>query len=134
MMKCNIPSERLAAVAFGLMAVLIVSVFALMATMGNNNNNNSAGSALQSSISSNSNCGLVRSGVTGDSPTAFLEGVGYNKLRSAVIQLYHASDPETTDIDDQFDDALVAMSLVERDGHPVPIDGVDGLYVGSVGE
>jgi len=130
-MKCTIPSERLAAVAFGLMALLIVSVFALMATVGNN----SAGSALQSSISNNSNCGLARSsGINSNSPTAFLEGVGYNKLRSAVIHLYHASDPETTDIDDQFEEALAAMSLVERDGHPVPIDGVDGLYVGSIGE
>lgn len=49
--------------------------------------------------------------------------------------MYHASaHPEETDLEDQFDDALEAMWYVEYDGEPVPIDGVDGLYVGSVGE
>ena len=63
----------------------------------------------------------------------FLEGVSYSQLRSAVVGLYHASDPETTDIEEQFDEALEAMSKIESDGQPVPINGITGLYVGSIG-
>jgi hypothetical protein len=64
----------------------------------------------------------------------FLDGVTYSQLRSGIVARYHASDPETDDIDDQFDDALSAMKLMEQDGLPVPIHGVDGLYIGSFGK
>jgi hypothetical protein len=98
------------------------------------NHHRAVNHALRSTVNiisnSSSNCSSDSS-----SPTALLEGVSYEQLRTAVIEMYHASShPEETDLEDQFDDALEAMWYVEYDGEPVPIDGVDGLYVGSVGE
>jgi hypothetical protein len=66
--------------------------------------------------------------------STFLDNVSYSQLRDAVIERYYASRPETTGKDDQFEDALNAMWMVEDDGDPIPIQGVDGLYVGSAGK
>lgn len=63
-----------------------------------------------------------------------LANVSYSQLQEAVITEYFASHPDETDIEVQFDDALGAMQMVEIDGKPVPINSVDGLYVGSIGK
>ena len=65
--------------------------------------------------------------------SAFLANVSYSQLRQAIIELYHAHDPETTDESEQFYEANRAMKKVEKDGLPIPISDVDGLYVGSIG-
>ena len=65
---------------------------------------------------------------------SFLENVSYSQLISAVTKVYEASNPATTDAWERFKDALEAMQLIEEDGIPAPIAGVDGLYVGSVGK
>lgn len=64
-----------------------------------------------------------------------LDGVTYSQLRRAVINKYHASDPETHDLKEEFMESLNAFHLVEKDGLPTPINGVqgEGLYVGSIG-
>lgn len=63
-----------------------------------------------------------------------LENVSYSELRAAVITKYFASHPDETDKEQMFDDALMAMKLVETDGTPIPMEGIDGLYVGSIGK
>ena len=68
-----------------------------------------------------------------DHNTLHLEHVSYSQLRDAVIDEYFASHDDVTNKDRQFEDALKAMKMIEKDGEPVPIDGMDGLYVGSVG-
>ncbi|KAG7344604.1 dual specificity phosphatase [Nitzschia inconspicua] len=126
-MRLTISSERLATMAAASLAVSLLGLFGYLAATTSGSNNSTSSNLLTATTTSN--CVRAR----GESPSSFLEGVGYSKLRAAVIELYYASDPETTDLEEQFDDALMAMELVERDGHPVPIDGVDGLYVGSIG-
>jgi hypothetical protein len=65
---------------------------------------------------------------------SFLENISYSQLRGEVVDMYYASDDQTDDVYEQFDAALTAMEQVEEDGEPVPIDGVNGLFVGSIGK
>ncbi|KAL3899486.1 MAG: hypothetical protein SGARI_006447 [Bacillariaceae sp.] len=62
-----------------------------------------------------------------------LDNVSYSQLRGAIVERYFASHDDVTNKDKQLGDALKAMKMVEKDGEPVPIDGMDGLYVGSIG-
>lgn len=64
-----------------------------------------------------------------------LEGVMYTQLQLAVINKYPAINPETNNLKEQFMKSLEAMSLLEKDGYPIPIHGEagKGLYVGSIG-
>ncbi|KAG7370494.1 dual specificity phosphatase [Nitzschia inconspicua] len=126
-MRVTISSERLATMAAVSLAVLLLGLFGYLASTASGSHGSGSNTLLTATTTGN--CVTAR----GESPRSFLEGVGYSKLRATVIEMYYASYPGTTDLEEQFDDALMAMQLVERDGHPVPIDGVDGLYVGSIG-
>lgn len=136
-LNVQLSSERLAASAVVCTFVFLVGLVALMA--GSSSDNDRAaillGSTSPSSSGGNSHIKCTTSKTSKSPPDAasFLDGVGYDQLRAAVTARYHASEPETTSLEEQFDDALSAMELVELDGIPIPIEGVDGLYVGSVG-
>lgn len=117
-LKCT--SHQLARAAIVGTALLVIGLFALMA-----HNFSSKTSHRLRSHDSNADSHTV---------SMLLHDVKYSELRAAVTELYFASYPDTTDLDAQFEDALSAMKLVEEDGVPVPIPGVDGLYVGSAGK
>lgn len=111
------------------MAFLVIAT-AILASRRKNGNGNNIMMMNGSFVSS----GRRHSSKDSTGNNNILDGVTYSKLRLAVIDKYHASDPETHNLKEEFKDALQAMSMIENDGLPIPISGIDGLYVGSIGK
>ena len=99
-----------------LVAVVIVTIFGVMAGTGGMT-------------------GKVRRPVSlRDSSMASLpDDMSSDELQDAIVLRFPASDDETDDDEVQFEDAVSALEKMVEDGDPVPIDGLDGVYVGGVG-
>lgn len=66
---------------------------------------------------------------------SFLSKSGWARGKAIdLIVKGYTSDSCGKDLDDRFDHAIDAIQATEMDGEPIPIQGHDFLFVGSVGE
>ena len=66
---------------------------------------------------------------------SFLSKSGWAREKAIdLIVKGYTSDSCGKDLDDRFDHAIDAIQATEMDGEPIPVQGHDFLFVGSVGE